>query len=510
MVSFSEADDGPATTRVHEAAKTGLGIADALAQDEWAKDELDSTGQAPLHWAVARGYVEATQLLIDKRANVNIESGHKQTPLMVAAFNDETDCMSRLLLAGCRVDKVDVFGDTALHHAAAHGSVEAVRLLLSVGPKGSASVENVSLERPLHSLAESHENGATSEAIERIAGLLLETAPKSLESRNGYGNTPLSAALFHNNLPLLRYLVRAGASLNVLDSSGRNLLHTVALSSTATAIEFLLEAEQGDAAGQMDKIDHRLPDNNDKTPWDQFMRAVHVPPWLFHGRHPDGRTRDAFVKLYRAIRDRNIRYDISVLQHTMDTLSKHDTLTAQSYLHGLAAHKAEGRQPARANFYRAFSQQIRVGEIEAATLGIQEDLDDLVGELDSSLGDQKPLIPVFEGAHWCQWVDFPSTSMWIEPVEAILDRSASKIYETEEAQGEIVSESEEEEEEEVRDHEPRWYEEKVFEVDRKVDCDRITRIYCDKGKLLYDRERDLRSPREFLQRYEQNGAGREM
>jgi ankyrin repeat protein len=515
VVSFSEVGDEPETTSVHEAAKTGLGMAEALAQDGWAKDMPDSTGMVPLHWAAARGHVEATQMLIDKRADVNVVDGDNFTPLNVAALNDEAECMRRLLLAGCRVDKVDMQGDTALHLAAAYGSVEAVRLLLSVGAKGSACAENVDRPRPLHRLAESHKIGATSEAIERTAGLLLAASAESLESRDRYGSTPFFKALVYDNLPLVRYLVRAGALLNVVnDVIGCNLLHIVALSSTATTVEFLLEAEQCDATGQMDNIDHRLPDNYDGTPWDEFMHAVHAPPWVVDRRHPDRRTRRAFVKLYRAIRDRNIRHDISILQSTVDALSKHDTFVAQSYLSDLAARKAECHNTARANFYRAFSQQVKAGETEAASLGIQEDLGDLFDELDSSPWDQDHAFHVFEGAHWCQWVDFPGTSLWIEPVDAILDKSSSNIYETEEPQGEVVPEGEEEEKEGegegegALDHEPRWYEKKVFEVDRKVNCGRITQIYSNRGILLYDRKAGLCSPREFLQRYEHGEAGR--
>ena len=527
VVLHAEAGDEPATTSVHEAAKTGVGMAEALARDGWAKDVLDSTGRAPLHWAARQGHVEATQLLIEAGADVNIENGSKSTPVMIAAMNDEADCMRRLLLAGCRVDKGDDFGDTALHLAALFGSVEAVRLLLSVGGKASASAGNVEHVLPLHRLAHSLKKRATSQAIEQIAGLLLEASPESLESRDADGCTPILVALGLDNLPLARCLVRAGASLNVVDSYGRNLLHIAARHSTAATIEFLLEAEQGDAAGQMDKIDHRLPNNYDYTPWDGFIFVVHAPPRASPGRYPDRRTRDAFVKLYRAIRDRNIRYDISALQATINALSDYNNVTAQSCLCGLAARKAEGRHTALANFYRALSQQVNAGEIEAATRGIREDLDDLLREVDSSPWNQKPLIPVFEGAHWCQWVDFAGTSLWIEPVEAILDKSFSNIYETEEAQAEIETESQKEEEEEEEEEaeaeaeeeeeeeeeaeaeaeEEEEEEAEALEMGRKVDCDRITRIYSHERRLLYDRKADLCSPREFLQRYEQDRAG---
>ena len=62
------------------------------------------------------------------------------------------------------------------------------------------------------------------------------------------------------------------------------------------------------------------------------MRVLHTSPWRCGGRHPDKPTRSAFVKLCQAIRDRSIRRDLSILQRTLDALSRNDTITAQNCL----------------------------------------------------------------------------------------------------------------------------------------------------------------------------------
>ncbi|PWA95292.1 leucine-rich repeat protein [Artemisia annua] len=53
-----------------------------------AVDMKDSEGRTPLHWAVDRGHMEATELLLSKNADVNLKDNEGQTPLHYAAVCD--------------------------------------------------------------------------------------------------------------------------------------------------------------------------------------------------------------------------------------------------------------------------------------------------------------------------------------------------------------------------------------------------------------------------------------
>ncbi|GKA64247.1 acyl-CoA-binding domain-containing protein 1-like protein [Tanacetum coccineum] len=53
-----------------------------------AVDMKDSEGRTPLHWAVDRGHIEATELLLSRNADVNLKDYEGQTPLHYAAVCD--------------------------------------------------------------------------------------------------------------------------------------------------------------------------------------------------------------------------------------------------------------------------------------------------------------------------------------------------------------------------------------------------------------------------------------
>jgi hypothetical protein len=157
------------------------------------------------------------------------------------------------------------------------------------------------------------------------------------------------------------------------------------------------------------------------------MRLLYGPPWWRGGRYPDKPARSALIKLYHS--DRNICHDPSILQRTLDALSCNDTMTAQNYLAEIANSKRQNDQQKLASWYRAFIQQVKAGETEAAVSGIQGDLRSLQDELNSSPW-HRPSLAYDEYASKSQWVGFPGTSFWIEPADAILVTRSSDTTES--------------------------------------------------------------------------------
>lgn len=493
VIFYSETGDEPATSRVHQAADQGCGMGEALEQDGWAINLLDNIGWAPLHWAAHCRTVDAVQQLIDAGADVDIETVGGRTPLMFAAQHNDIDCVRRLLDAGCRTDRADIDGSTSLHVAAAYGAVDVVRMLLSPAQKGGAQTiaaipSRLNSRLPLHELAYSLEKGATLEAIEEIATLLLDAHPSAIETRSQDGVTPAMIAIFKDNLPLLRCLVREGASLTAIDPFHQNVLHDAARYSSVPTIDFLLQ--QSITRHQLHITDHRISDEWGDSSWDDIIFYMHAPPWeLSPSRHASRSICAAFLRLYRHIRDSNLRYDISTIQEAFSALQGGHTTFACSLLYGLAKHQADGYNDDGAAWYRAFAKQVNAGEIEGAAIGLEQDLKELRDELQSPPWEQESCYDYM--ASESQWVEVSRMSFWIEPAEAFM------IEEVREG-----LDKGEEQQQQYPDHnqDDRW----VILSGRSLHTDLITHIYSDRGHLLYDHETDRSDPRECLRQYERD------
>ncbi|XP_055308409.1 uncharacterized protein LOC129572470, partial [Sitodiplosis mosellana] len=67
-------------------------------------NEKDIYGKAALHDAAQTGNVKEAQELIDDGAEVNIENNSKDTPLHLAAFNDQKNVAELLLSKGANYE----------------------------------------------------------------------------------------------------------------------------------------------------------------------------------------------------------------------------------------------------------------------------------------------------------------------------------------------------------------------------------------------------------------------
>ncbi|CAA0824697.1 Acyl-CoA-binding domain-containing protein 2 [Striga hermonthica] len=72
----------------------------------------DSEGRSPLHWAVDRGHLNVTALLLDKNADANAKDDEGQTALHYAAVCERASIAELLLKHGADMDIKDNEGDT--------------------------------------------------------------------------------------------------------------------------------------------------------------------------------------------------------------------------------------------------------------------------------------------------------------------------------------------------------------------------------------------------------------
>ncbi len=96
-------------------------------------------GWSALMVAAAKGHAEVVQILLDHSADVNTQDIYGWTPLMRGVWEQRSEVVRRLLSSKkIELDMTDEQGATALHHAAARGNSDLVKLLLQHGAASEA------------------------------------------------------------------------------------------------------------------------------------------------------------------------------------------------------------------------------------------------------------------------------------------------------------------------------------------------------------------------------------
>lgn len=222
--------DETGTTPLHGAARHSpypavIGVLVRAGADVNARDLRDNT---PLHSAwdnplsplspeprLNRAAAEelkrlgADLLARNDRGEVADPAGceHWATPV----FSRAADLLAytRCLEQGADPSAADYYGNTVLHHAAAHSDPATTVLLLTAG--AGTGTRNGAGATPLH-LAAKHEQP------ELLAALL--DAGAEIDARDDEGNTPLHMAAGNGTAAVVDALLRAGADIDALNAGG--------------------------------------------------------------------------------------------------------------------------------------------------------------------------------------------------------------------------------------------------------------------------------------------------
>ena len=148
--------------------------------------------------------------------------------MMAAARENDTVSLEKLLKCPRSPNTRDAEGQTPLHHAAEHGHVEPMRLLLEAG----AEIDTPS-KTPLHAAVESGH-------LEAVRFLVQNGAQKDV--LDDFGCTPLGLAVQNEHLDLVRFLVEEGANKDELFNKrhGTTALHIEAESGNLDMVRFLV------------------------------------------------------------------------------------------------------------------------------------------------------------------------------------------------------------------------------------------------------------------------------
>ena len=228
-----------------------------------------------LHWAAANGHIECVELLINQGINIESQTSHGRTPLMLASRNDYPDVVKRLIDAGSDINLRDYENNSALHHAAEDGADDCLSLLLNLNV--DVDLANRYEDTPLILAARNghlltakclleaecdvHKMGrynmsalhwAAYYGHSEVVNLLLEKGADSNAKTpvSYYGGdfaiegdvTPLMLAGKSGKSDSVRALISAGAKVNAYDLDGLVALHYAAKNDCVGCTEALLEA----------------------------------------------------------------------------------------------------------------------------------------------------------------------------------------------------------------------------------------------------------------------------
>jgi ankyrin repeat protein len=196
-------------------------------------------------------------MLVRQGVDVNLRDASGATALHAAAWHGQIEALRRLLahkadpaladdlgqtaldlaLSAGHEQVVEIlaagqaaYGATGLHRAAAAGSLTLLKTLLATGQDASAADD--SGRTPLHL--------AASRGHLQVVHALLAAKAK-INSPDKSGLTPLHAAVRANHADCAAALLEAGADINAADASGRTALHYAAALADPELVRLLLD-----------------------------------------------------------------------------------------------------------------------------------------------------------------------------------------------------------------------------------------------------------------------------
>lgn len=174
---------------------------------------IDKTGMTAIHWAIRKQSEEDIRQLLQYGARVNVRNHEADTPLLMAVRSG-FGVVDLLLMNGANPNLADQIGESPLHLAAMQDNLSAAQSLITAG----ADVTALSMQgwTPLH-LASM--NGS----LTVVACLLRSGVDVDLENRRS--QTALTCAILKNHPKVVDYLLEHGADLNRTDRSGNTYLH---------------------------------------------------------------------------------------------------------------------------------------------------------------------------------------------------------------------------------------------------------------------------------------------
>lgn len=195
-------------------------------------------GSIPLHPAAFKDNTEILSLLILKGADVNAKNNNGWTPLFVASEYGRRKNVELLINEGATVNAKDNEGATPLHISSMRGHKEVVELLISKGADITL-IDNYG-HTPLHLASWSGKKD--------VAELLI-TQGIDVDVTDFGGDTPIHGASYHGHKEVVKLLISKGAKLNLKNEEGRTPLDNAARLSHKDTFTILITARMQTSEG---------------------------------------------------------------------------------------------------------------------------------------------------------------------------------------------------------------------------------------------------------------------
>lgn len=229
----------------------------------------DKDGDRAVHHAAFGDEAGAISLLAKASADLNARNRRRQTALHIAINKGHFNVVKTLLDLGCHPSLQDAEGDTPLHDAISKEQDEMVALLLDCG--ADITLQNNSGFNALHHAALKGNPGAMRILLEKtnrpwiveekkddgytalhlaalnnhieIVTLLIQKGRANLDKQNVNLQTALHLAVERQHVHIVKLLVTEGANLNVPDKDGDTPLHEALRHHTLSQLRQLQEFE---------------------------------------------------------------------------------------------------------------------------------------------------------------------------------------------------------------------------------------------------------------------------
>lgn len=187
------------------------------------KVPLDFNGRTPMHWAAARGHVQAFKAL---KGNVNDQDNFGWSSLHIAVLARKKHLISTLHQLSADVERTDRYCRTPLVLACLGKRWEVIGELVGIGAKVYAAGSNDMT--PLHYVATQSGYMDRRDSKTAISILTKDLGPEAIrlltELRNRGGHTPLHLAAINGRIDVINKLLKLGADANSVSSRGESPL----------------------------------------------------------------------------------------------------------------------------------------------------------------------------------------------------------------------------------------------------------------------------------------------
>jgi len=193
-------------------------------------------------------------------AQINISNEQGTTPLFAAVSTGRKGIAEFLIDKGADVDLGKEGGWKPIHAATYNEFEKLTTLLVEKGAALSPPCEEIKGYTPLHILL------STEDAPHKLIELLVKNGAQ-LNAINSSGGTPLHLAVFWGHFDIVKMLVEEGSRLDIRNDKGRNPLDMAGLYGHQKIAEYISE-----------KSGQPMPKMKDKERKTSVMKSPSAPP----------------------------------------------------------------------------------------------------------------------------------------------------------------------------------------------------------------------------------------